>query len=62
MEYRKTEFRKLVVQGGYASSKTVTYFYKLHPERKTFTEEDLIEVYRLDGYYSSIKRTTKRKG
>ena len=58
----KKEFRHLCVTSGYASSATVTAYFKEHPEKKEFDESDIIPVYRMDNPYSSIKRTTKRKG
>lgn len=58
----KKDFRKMVVQSGYASSATVTYYYKMHPDKKEYDDSDIIPVYRLENSFASIKRTTKRKG
>ena len=62
IDMTKKEFRHLVVQSGYASSATVTEYYKLHPDKTEYDESDIIPVYRLENSFASIKRITKRKG
>ena len=52
----------MITQSGYASSATVTEYYKQNPDKEEFDESDIIPVYRLENAFASIKRTTKRKG
>lgn len=60
--YTKTEFRKLCMSCGYAStSKIVTEYIKQNP-KKTYDDSDFQGVYRLSGTYTGIRKTTKRKG
>lgn len=61
MEYTKTEFRKACVQSGYASSKTVTEFFKQYP-KEVYTDKDFIEAYRFEGHYSKISKKPKIRG
>ena len=59
-EYTKKDFRHLCVTMGYGSSALVTEYYKQNP-KPFYTDDDFIEVYRLNATYAGIKRTTKRK-
>ena len=58
--YTKTEFRHLIINCGYASSGVITEYFKQNP-KPYYTEEDIIPCYRLEGTYTGIKKSTKRK-
>ena len=58
----KKEFRKLVVQGGYATSTVVTMYYKQNPKDDYTEQDDLIAVYRMNNSFASIKRKAHKKG
>lgn len=56
----KTEFRKACIQSGYASNKTITEYIRLNP-KADYTSEDFMGAYRLEGVFTGIKKSTKRK-
>lgn len=55
----KKEFRHLCTQGGYASSKVVTEYYKQNPKDDYTEKDDLIAVYRMNNSYANIARKPK---
>lgn len=55
----KTEFRKLCIQCGYASSKVVTEYIAQNP-KDGYDDSDFMGAYRLEATFSGIKRVNKK--